>query len=51
MVSVDFPIIVQFLIARKPESPRLAASSTPVSQLKERIQAVLLPAEIEREKA
>ena len=35
---------VPFLIARKPESPRLATSSRPVLASKERIQAVLLPA-------
>ena len=35
---------VPFLIARKPESPRLATSSRPVLESKERIQAVLLPA-------
>ena len=36
-------MIVPSLIARKPESPRLAALSRPVSRLMERMQAVLLP--------
>ena len=36
-------MIVSSLIARKPESPRLAALSRPVSRFRERMQAVLLP--------